>query len=136
MQNTKSLILFLTLLVLPLLNGCLMTVRNSPRVVALEDSAPASSPGPPAHAKAHGYRNKYNYYYYPTSNVYLDTDRDVYFYLDSRGAWEMSVSLPQSLYVSLGDHVTIAMNTDQPYRENHEHKTKYPPGIKKKKKKK
>ena len=38
--------------------------------------------GPPAHAKAHGYRAKHQYRYYPiVQKVYHDSERGLYFYL-------------------------------------------------------
>ncbi|MDH5407857.1 MAG: hypothetical protein OEY00_04540 [Gammaproteobacteria bacterium] len=37
--------------------------------------------GPPAHAKAHGYRKKRMYHYYPGAQVYFDSGRGLYFYL-------------------------------------------------------
>ena len=90
--------------------------------------------GPPDHAPAHGYRAKYTYYYYPGPQVYFDVGRSVYFYMDG-GNWRMSVSLPTNLRVTLGDHVTIDMDTDKPYTQFAEHKKKYPPGQLKKKQK-
>lgn len=70
--------------------------------------------GPPAHAPAHGYRAKYNYNYYPKANVYFDTSRKVYFYMEGE-KWRASVSLPLDLKVRLGDHVSIEMDSDKPY---------------------
>jgi hypothetical protein len=91
--------------------------------------------GPPAHAPAHGYRKKHTYRYYPDSEVYFDTSRDVYFYL-SGDQWRVSASLPNSIRIGLGDHVVIETDTSQPYEYHKEHKHKYPPGQKKKKKEK
>ena len=82
---------------------------------------------PPPHAPAHGYRAKYNYRYYPSTCAYFDTSRKVYFYLE-KGNWQMSVSLPQTLQLRLGDYVTIEMDTDKPYTKFADHKRKYPPG--------
>jgi len=90
--------------------------------------------GPPPHAPAHGYRAKHSYNYYPSAHVYFDTSRKVYFYLD-RDNWRMSVSLPESLKVNLGNHVTIDMDTDKPYVKFVEHKKKYSRGQVKKHKK-
>ena len=90
--------------------------------------------GPPPHAPAHGYRAKHSYNYYPAAQVYFDTSRKVYFYLD-RDNWRMSVSLPESLSVKLGNHVTIDMDTDKPYAQFLEHKKKYSQGQLKKHKK-
>ncbi len=92
-----------------------------------------SKPSPPPHAKAHGYRAKYHYRYYPSSYVYFDTGRGIYFYLDG-DQWHVSVSLPQSIFLSLGDHVWIEMDTDRPYTAFKEHKKQHPPQQAKKSK--
>ncbi|MBE9536100.1 MAG: hypothetical protein IMF07_02870 [Proteobacteria bacterium] len=90
--------------------------------------------GPPPHAKAYGARAKHNYYYYPSSAVYFDPGRNMYFYL-SGDKWQMSVSLPRSIEIELGSHVTLALETGTPYVYHDSHKKKYPPGQMKKKKK-
>jgi hypothetical protein len=90
--------------------------------------------GPPPHAPAHGYRAKYTYRYYPSSCVYYDTGRKVYFYLQGDD-WRASVSLPQHLNLRLGNYVTMDMDTDKPYTRFEEHRHKYPPGQLKKKNK-
>jgi hypothetical protein len=90
--------------------------------------------GPPPHAKAHGYRAKHTYRYYPCARAYFDVHRNVYFYLEG-DIWRMSVSLPAELHVHLGEHVTIEMDSDKPYTRFEEHKRKYPPGQLKKKNK-
>jgi hypothetical protein len=76
-----------------------------------------SKGGPPAHAPAHGYRAKYNYHYYPKANVYYDTDRKLYFYIQGEN-WRASVSLPLDLKIQLGNHVSIEMDCDKPYLKN------------------
>lgn len=90
-------------------------------------------PSPPVHAKAHGYRAKHMYRFYPDAAVYFDISSKSYFYL-SGNEWRVAVTLPQTLRVKLGDCVTIEMDTDKPYTKFHEHKIKYPPGQLKKKK--
>lgn len=95
---------------------------------------PTVKGGPPPHAPAHGYRAKYNYYYYPDAYVYFDISRKLYFYLEG-DKWRMSVSLPHSLHIRLGEHVVIEMDSDKPYNHFDSHKKKYPPGQLKKKKK-
>jgi hypothetical protein len=124
----------------------LLLLAVAPQVKALDldigikigsDSAePARSSakknGPPDHAPAHGYRAKHSYHYYPESHVYFDTGRSLYFYL-SDGAWKVSASLPGSLKVSLGSHVSIDMDSDKPYTNYSEHRSKYPPGHNKRK---
>ena len=119
-----------------LLSGCLISGQGDRGRIVIADETPphptAGKPGPPAHAKAYGHRAKYHYHYYPDASVYFDTGRSVYFYLDSAGAWRMTVSLPQSLKVRLGDNVTIEMETDRPYTKHDEHKKIYRPKKKQK----
>ena len=91
--------------------------------------------GPPAHAPAHGYRAKHQYRYFPSSSVYHDADRGLYFYL-SGSNWRIAASLPHDLQVQLGSSVSIEMDTDKPYLHHKYHKQKYPPGQLKKKKSK
>jgi hypothetical protein len=102
-----------------------------PRVIVVEKE----KPGPPHHAPAHGYRAQYAYYYYPTTYVYFDTSRKIYFYLEGSN-WRVSASLPSDILIRLDDPVTIEMDSDKPYTEFEVHKAKYPPGQMKKKKKK
>jgi hypothetical protein len=87
--------------------------------------------GPPDHAKAHGYRAKHTYRYYPSAQAYYDVERKAYFYLEGDD-WRVSVSLPISLKLQLGDYVTVEMDSDKPYTRFEEHKEKYPPGQSKK----
>jgi hypothetical protein len=82
--------------------------------------------GPPAHAPAYGYRAKHQYRYYPSSSVYYDTGRGLYFYLKGEH-WEVGASLPNSLRMGLGDSVSIELDTDKPYNHYKEHVKKYPP---------
>ena len=87
--------------------------------------------GPPAHARAHGYRAKHQYRYYPSCSVYYDTGRKLYFYLKGDN-WEVGASLPSSLRVGLGDSVSIELDTDKPYIHHKDHQKKYPPKASKK----
>lgn len=82
--------------------------------------------GPPPHAPANGYRAKYQYRYYPSSSVYYDTGRGLYFYLRGDN-WEVGASLPNSLRLGLGDSVSVELDTDKPYIHHEEHIKKYPP---------
>ena len=90
--------------------------------------------GPPAHAPAHGYRAKHQYRYYPSSNVYKDTERGIYFYLKGDN-WEVGASLPLPLREGLGESVSLELDTDKPYIHHAEHVKKYPPKKSKGKKK-
>ena len=87
--------------------------------------SPAHAGGPPAHAPAHGVRH--SYVYYPSSYVYFDTTRKVYFHIDS-GAWRMSISLPSSIIINSSAGVSVVLDTDRPYRHFATHKKNYPPG--------
>ena len=89
--------------------------------------------GPPAHAPAHGYRAKHQYRYYPSSNVYKDTERGIYFYLKG-DKWEVGASLPLPLREGLGESVSIELETDKPYIHHTEHVKQYPPKKPKSKK--
>jgi len=109
---------------MPAMTGCTLQTGG----VVVEEKPKG---GPPPHAPAHGYRAKHSYYYYPASYVYFDMTRKVYFYMEG-SVWRTTVSLPDSIRVKLGDHVTIDMDDDEPYREFESHKKKYPPGQLKK----
>ena len=101
--------------------------------VSLDQSAP-SRKGPPPHAPAYGYRAKHTYHYYPQAQVYFDISRELYFYRIGED-WRVSATLPTALRVRLGDHVTIELDSDNPYYYfEHQKKMKHPPGKMKKKK--
>jgi hypothetical protein len=95
-------------------------------------SPPPAKKGPPPWAPAHGYRAKHRYYYYPSSYVYFDTGRKLYFYLEGDN-WRFGASLPVGIHVDVGDHVTLEMDTDKPYEFHADVVKKYPPGQLKKK---
>ncbi len=101
------------------------------------ESKVAHTHGPPDHAPAHGYRAKYRYRYYPAKEVYYNTERRVYFYIEG-GVWVSDALLPYQLKISLGEYETVEMDSDTPYAY-HEHKNKkknkVPPGQAKEKKK-
>ena len=91
------------------------------------------SGGPPAHAKAHGYRAKHKYRYYPDCSVYHDAKRGLYFYIKG-GNWEVGASLPNNLQMRLGESVSLELDTDRPYTYHADHAKQYPPGKMKKNK--
>ena len=91
--------------------------------------------GPPAHAKAHGYRAKHKYRYYPDCSVYHDTERSLYFYIKGDN-WEVGASLPNHLQMRLGESVSLELDTDRPYTYHTGHVKQYPPGKMKKNKNK
>ena len=93
----------------------------------------AKKNGPPPHAKAHGYRAKKSYRYYPNECTYYDSKRRLYFYLETDG-WTIGASLPNHIKLS-NNYVTVKLETDKPYEFYEEHSEKYPPQKMKKKKK-
>ena len=99
-----------------------------------EPPPPPHEEGPPPWAPAHGYRAKHHYRYYPSSYVYYDTARSLYFYSEA-GRWHVSVSLPSSIRIDVGDYVSLDMDTDEPYRYHSDVEKRYPPGRQKKKSK-
>lgn len=52
------------------------------------------------------------------------TLKNVYLYL-SNNQWTMSATLPRSIRISLGEHVTLESYLDRPYKEHHKHKKTY-----------
>ena len=101
------------------------------------ESKVAHKHGPPDHAPAHGYRAKYRYRYYPAQEVYYNTERRLYFYIEG-GVWVSDALLPYQLKINLGKYETVEIDSITPYAY-HEHKIKkkkkVPPGQAKKKKK-
>jgi len=92
---------------------------------------PAVKKGPPPWAPAHGHRAKYRYRYYPSSYVYFDVGRRLYFYYDA-GTWQVAVSLPSRVQIDFNDYVTLEMGTDRPHEYHAEVVKRYPPGQQKK----
>ncbi|MBN2792100.1 MAG: hypothetical protein JXQ81_06300 [Desulfuromonadales bacterium] len=83
MKTTKLLVQCVSMFgLMVLLSGCLVSAQGRHvGIVVAEDSAPqptAQKTGPPAHAKAYGFRAQHRYYFYPDSSVYFDTGRSVY----------------------------------------------------------
>ena len=117
----------------------LMTGCEGMGVIVEKEPSAGPSPayerggGPPPWAPAHGYRAKHRYRYYPSSRVYYEKERGVYFYY-SYGDWRVSVSLPSSIEIDADNYITLEMDTDKPYEWDHEVTKKYPPGQLKKKK--
>jgi hypothetical protein len=113
-------ILFLVIFLFVSLSGCLMTAGMS------------TSTGPPPWARGQGNRAQHHYRYYPYHSVYFDEQRGVYFF-PSNGSWQMSVSLPSYIQITVNDFVTLDMDTDKPYEYHNDVIKRYPPGQEKKK---
>jgi hypothetical protein len=109
-------LLFLGIFLFVPLTGCMMTTGMS------TGSPPWS----------HGNRANHHYRYYPSHNVYFDEQQGVYFYLYD-GRWQMSVSLPSYIRITVNDFVTLDMDTDKPYEYHNDVVKRYPPGQQRKK---
>ncbi len=140
-QTPRFLTLILSLLFFISFSGCGTTrtgvyidIGSKPKKSPPPREVRVKKGGPPPHARAHGYRAKHTYRYYPGAYAYFDIERRTYFYL-AGDRWKMSVSLPDELRVRLGEYVTVEVNSDKPYTRFVEHKRKYPPGKMKKSKK-
>jgi hypothetical protein len=123
----RSLILLLPAVVFFGVGGCTGThilVGNYPEH-HYED--PKRGGGPPPWAPAHGHRAKYNYQYYPSTQIYYDTGRSIYFYFNN-GEWRASKRLPGQIQLGSGHNITLGMNTDKPYQHHSEVIKRYPPG--------
>ena len=133
--NTLGVILFVAVCCLILNSGCQsagVIVGDEPTY--RHEPPPPRESGPPPWAPAHGYRAKYRYHYYPSSYVYYDTGRKLYFYYEG-GNWRVSVSLPTRIHLDVSDYVSLEMGTDRPYEYHTDVVKRYPPGHQKKKEK-
>ena len=77
-KNEIRTVLTISLSILFMTLGCGKT-----KTIVVQHPSPEYRPpakqGPPPWAPAHGYRAKYQYYYYPSSYVYFDTKKKLYF---------------------------------------------------------
>lgn len=121
--------LFMVLLLGITVSSCATYIYTDKKAL---DSEP--SLGPPPWAPAHGYRAKFTYRYYPSSFIYFNIDKGIYFYL-SDGVWVDSYSLPPTISITPDGYVILKMDIDKPYTFHKDVVKKYPPGLKKKKKK-
>lgn len=111
-------IVFLSLLSLTFITGC----HTYGGGIIIDDGY-AHRPLPPAHARAH---RLHRYYYYPNAEIYFDVGRNMYFYLNSAGAWTFSVNLPVHLRSHLHNaYVEVEMEQDRPYLRHKYYKNKY-----------
>jgi hypothetical protein len=108
-------------------SGCTVVHDFGPRHVANE-------PGTPPWAPAHGHRAKYQYYYYPDSQVYFDVGRSLYFY-PAGGTWKTCASLPAGIHIDINARSVLEMDVDRPYLYHSDVQKKHPPGQAKKQKK-
>jgi len=66
------------------------------------------------------------YYYYPTSNVYYDVSRELYFYsIDGGKSWDSVARTSAKEPTTLGNKETIYITSGPVYSQNQEHREKY-----------
>ncbi|MCV9389201.1 hypothetical protein [Reichenbachiella ulvae] len=88
--------------------------------------------GPPSWAPAHGHRaqvNQHRHIYYPEHDVYYDTQKEVYIYVD-RGGWRVSARLPlplRRMHIESSTQVVLDTQTEWPQRYNETHRRQYRP---------
>lgn len=131
-MKMKYVALLVLLTIILISSGCLFSTMVSG---GHEHPGPVVVKGaPPPWAPAHGNRAKHAYRYYPSSQIYFDTGKGLYFFLKN-GAWTMAASLPGGIRISVNDFVTLEMDHDKPYTYHADVQKKYPPGQLKKKEK-
>jgi len=56
----------------------------------------------------------YTYQYYPTTNIYYDKSRKLYFFTDGED-WQEDTTLPPRLQIDQNEGVTVRLKTDKPF---------------------
>jgi hypothetical protein len=83
--------------------------------------------GPPPHPHYSPYY--YDYYFYPSVQVYFQFTTGYYFYRDS-GIWIRTRVLPPRISINALDRVRIKIESEKPYIKFPEHNLKYKPNPK------
>lgn len=80
--------------------------------------------GPPP--MVHYHPHVYDYYYYPTAQVYFQFTTGIYYYRDG-GVWVTSRVLPPHIHLDAANRVRIQVESDRPYLKFDEHNRIYRP---------
>ncbi len=83
--------------------------------------------GPPSHSHYSPYY--YDYYYYPSVQVYFHFTTGFYFYRD-RGVWLKVRVLPPHININARDRVKLKIESEKPYLRFPDHASKYKPNPK------
>ena len=78
---------------------------------------------PRGHAPRPAVVASYSYVYYPDVEVYFEPHRRVYFWADG-GAWRSGPRVPHNIV--LRSHVTVALDSPEPYQRHEEVRAKHP----------
>ena len=87
-------------------------------------NAPPGHYGRRPHAQAY---LQHEYLYYPTSQVYHDHQRNLYFYQE-QGRWQSARQLPRGMHLESREGVRIDMDDERPYTRFEEHRAQHPSG--------
>ncbi len=68
----------------------------------------------------------YDYYYYPNTSVYFHVSTGYYHYYDGRN-WIKVRSLPPRYKLDSSYRVRLKINSDTPYVNHNDHRTRYTP---------
>jgi hypothetical protein len=74
-----------------------------------------------------GTRNPYRYRYYPSSGVYFDPGRNLYFYPEGK-VWRSSPARPRHIDFPDNDYIFLDMDSPEPDRHHKEVEKQYPRG--------
>ncbi len=80
--------------------------------------------GPPPHSHYSPYY--YDYYFYPSVQVYFQFTTGYYFYRD-RGVWTRARVLPPRIIINARDRIRVKVESQKPYLKFPEHNLKYKP---------
>lgn len=69
---------------------------------------------------------KHSYWYYPSSEIYYDRGREMFFYFQD-GRWMAESSLPNSIHINALEAVPLELKTERPYLYFSRHRKQYPP---------
>jgi len=110
--STKTMVITLGTIFLFIASGCQKYEIKAG--TSLSTFGPPVKEGRPPWAPAHGYRAKHRYYYYPSSGIYFDVVRNLFFYVQG-GKWDATPSLPANIKLDVTEYVTLEMAIDKPY---------------------
>lgn len=77
-------------------------------------------------------RARHHYRYFPASQVYYDTTKNIYFY-QTNNIWLSATLLPRRIHIDLHNFVAIELDSPKPYVNHRKMVKRYPPGLQKEK---
>lgn len=95
-------------------------------LLALSVAALAGCAGYYDGGDGYDHRGRYDYYYYPGSDVYFQPYSGLYYYRDN-GRWKSSRDLPRKYYLDRRDRRYFTSRDKEPYDHHDEHMRTYRP---------